>query len=137
MIETMPTRIPMSFTLPLKMPSMNNFPRHGAKGVWAYRKIKGMYLRAVAPLAAAFHARERRHLRIDRILGPGEYAYEELEGACKPLVDALKRHGYLVNDSPRWCSREYHQEERGPQPAVRITLTATEPYVPPSRRRRG
>ena len=38
-----------------------------------------------------------------------KYDYDNLVGGCKMLLDALKREGFIYDDSPDYVNVEYHQ----------------------------
>ena len=37
--------------------------------------------------------------------------YGNLVGGCKPLLDAMKLSGLIVDDAPKWINDEYFQEK--------------------------
>lgn len=53
----------------------------------------------------------KRSLIITRHWGKGcrAYDYVNLVGGCKPLVDAIKRAGFLRDDTPKWVDDCYLQ----------------------------
>ncbi len=65
-----------------------------------------------------------KRLLLVLIRGPGQKLYDDdnLAGACKALRDGIVDAGWLVNDSPQWCTATYGQE-RGPVPLLRVSVT--------------
>ncbi len=63
------------------------------------------------------HATTPRHLTVMRV-GKRLLDPDSLGGSCKPLLDALRHRGVLVDDSPRWLTLETGQRlcERGERP---------------------
>ena len=47
---------------------------------------------------------------------------DNLIGGCKGLVDALKKHNLIVDDSPKWIEVEYKQETEGKNPRTVIEV---------------
>lgn len=47
---------------------------------------------------------------------------DNLIGGCKGLVDALKKHDLIVDDSPKWIEVEYKQETDGKNPRTVIEV---------------
>lgn len=102
-------------SIPYEVPSLN---RNASKGSsrHAYNRLRGNLGLAVkatlayTPIPKATH---HRSLVITRRWGHGRgkraYDYDNLVGGCKPFLDSLVSAGVLVDDSPRWCSVEYHQ----------------------------
>jgi hypothetical protein len=54
--------------------------------------------------------RVRRDVKITRH-GARLMDYDNLHGSVKMLVDALKHHGLIVDDSPQWCSLTVDQRK--------------------------
>ena len=38
-----------------------------------------------------------------------ELDYDNFVGGCKPMIDALKTVGFIIDDKPSWLDREYTQ----------------------------
>lgn len=50
-----------------------------------------------------------------------------LRGGCKPIIDALKRLGAIVEDSDEWIDDEYVQAvDRNPRTVIRLTTKEAE-----------
>lgn len=97
------------FMLPLKIKSQNaSF--YKKNGFWVARADKKRWLNALAIIAKrALHpAAGKRKVTIvsyrKRLLD-----YGNLVGGAKPILDALKKLGWIVDDSPAWVIEEYKQ----------------------------
>lgn len=106
----------------LKPPSANDLSRYGSRGQWNYIKVKRRWKKEFPPCVQK--ATRRRHIEIERILGPRERPYEEgLQPGMKPVIDILKDFGWIVNDSRNWLTRKYLPEvRRGTEAMTKITL---------------
>jgi hypothetical protein len=51
----------------------------------------------------------KMHVKITRF-STRTLDYGNLVGGCKPLLDAMKQNGLIVDDSPKWIEDEYFQE---------------------------
>jgi Holliday junction resolvase RusA-like endonuclease len=47
---------------------------------------------------------------------------DNLHGACKPVIDALRATGYIYRDSPDWLDLEIRQELDHKNPRVKIEI---------------
>jgi Holliday junction resolvase RusA-like endonuclease len=47
---------------------------------------------------------------------------DNLHGACKPVIDALKETGYIWRDSPEWLELKIRQELDHVNPRVEIVI---------------
>jgi hypothetical protein len=119
-----------NLSAPRAFPSMNAW--HGGPD-WKYRRVKADWLREFPP-AALHRARGPRCVTIVRLYakkrGQRRYDDDNLRGGAKPILDALRAHGWLVNDSPQWCTLEVHQRHPKPHeglPRTIILVTYTEP----------
>lgn len=88
----------------------------GASG-WKYRKAADKYSRAVnlsepLPLAAPG---SRRRVTITRLYRTGRRKFDKdnLVWGCKPLVDVLKKRGYIFDDNPKHVEVVYLQKPGG------------------------
>jgi Holliday junction resolvase RusA-like endonuclease len=65
------------------------------------RWIKAAFLKELPPLVKSKRAKGRKRVTITRVLGPRERLYDpdNLVGACKPLLDALRAAGYIEDDT--------------------------------------
>jgi Holliday junction resolvase RusA-like endonuclease len=65
-----------------------------------------------------------RRVAYVRIMGKGEreWDYDNLVGGGKMVFDAMIEAGLIVDDSAKWCVREYSQE-RGPVSGLRLEVT--------------
>lgn len=105
--------------IPMATPSLNKVKR---MHFHAYRKLREQYeniLRSrMTDIDVAYGLR-----RVDIIrFGSRELDHDNLVGGCKPLVDALKRCGLIVDDSPRHVRINYEQR-KSPRKEARTVVT--------------
>lgn len=69
-------------------------------------------------------AKGKRRIVYTRIMGPREreWDFDNLVGGGKMVFDAMIRAGLLIDDSAKWCEREYRQE-RGAESGLRVEVT--------------
>lgn len=72
--------------------------------------------------AGVSRAEGKRRVSIAVVLGPRQRAGDVDDPFTKSLLDALKHAGGIVDDARRWCELAPVAYERGPRPAMRITL---------------
>ena len=89
-----------ALTIPLKLPSMNQWSNQ-FRGWQRVRWIKARFEKELPPLVKSKRAKGRKRVTITRVLGPRERLYDpdNLVGACKPLLDALRAAGYIEDDT--------------------------------------
>ncbi len=125
--------------IPMKPPNLNDHrvnraggKSSGARSAFAaqaarYRKARGQWgllLRSQKQLARCPDATTKRRVLYVRIMGPREkeWDYDNLVGGGKMVFDAMIGVGLLVDDSSKWCEREYKQE-RGAESGLRVEVT--------------
>ena len=90
-----------ALSIPTKLPSMNAWANQH-RGWERVRWIKAAFLKELPPLSPRQRAVKGRRLRvtITRVLGPRERPYDtdNLYGAVKPLIDALRDAEYIFDD---------------------------------------
>lgn len=66
-------------------------------------------------------AKEKRYVQITS-LRTRKLDMDNLIGGCKGLVDALKKHDLIVDDSPKWIEVEYKQgiESKNPRTVIEV-----------------
>lgn len=106
---------PLRLSIPLKLPSANTWSNQ--KWGWAkVHAIQKRFIKNLPPLVKSKRAKkgEKRKVSICRILGPRERRYDpdNIITACKPLVDALKKHGYIYDDNEAHMDLAVTQDER-------------------------
>ena len=86
-----------------RCPTINDW--NGPKK-WKYAKLAKEWLHEFPP-ASRQKAKGKRMVLIIRVfkrgVGQRRYDLDNLRGGVKVVVDALKKTGWLVNDSPKWC----------------------------------
>ena len=93
----------------------------------AYAKLRDAYrilvrnqmrLRGVPP------AKCRRRVYLTRLMTKGERSFDRgnLIGGLKPMLDALKLEGAIVDDSEQWCDDRYAQDRHKFTPAILVAL---------------
>ena len=113
--------------LPDRLRSQNAFKdwrtRHRDRQHWQYAVLVNLLAqghRSVVPLQV------KQRITITRHLGPRERLYDDgggIGGSMKQIVDAVKRLGWMHDDSPRWCEQVFAQDDtRRDRPGVTITL---------------
>lgn len=66
-------------------------------------------------------AKEKRYVQITS-LRKRKLDMDNLIGGCKGLVDALKKHDLIVDDSPKWIEVDYSQEIESKNPRTVIEV---------------
>jgi len=113
----------LTFTIPGPLPSLNKLLRmHWAKR----RQLKNDYKRELWVQGGTRdtpHAKKRRQAISITVFQPfRRFDEDNLVGATKLLVDALREVGFIYRDSPRWLRREVRQEIDRKNPRVEITV---------------
>jgi len=123
----------LSLTIPAKLPSLNVLRKHpGGRGRFASTAWRRAFEREIPPIVGrALRCTVRAEVEIVRYLGPRERPYDtdNLYGGCKPLLDALRAHGYIAGDSPDLLTLSVRQaaDLAGPRIEVRIRRLALQP----------
>lgn len=112
-------------TIPIRLPSLNvtmnwHWSRRMKKKKEYFYYIRQSYN---APLPF-----ERR--KIKRIVNVAIRVYhpfrrfdvDNLHGAVKPIIDALKESGFIYNDSPKWIKKELYQYIDRANPRIEIEI---------------
>jgi Holliday junction resolvase RusA-like endonuclease len=92
-----------------------------------YRKQRGewtLLVRNAMQLKAVPKATQPRRVTIIRLYSgrEREWDYGNLVGGCKPVLDAMKAAGLIVDDSPKW-SEQIYKQERGAESGLRVEVT--------------
>lgn len=126
------------FDVPRRFPTVNVW--HGGPA-WKYKRERDAWLREFPPTTALNRATGRRAVFITRIYpkAPGQKRYDDdnLDGGAKPVLDALRRLGWLKGDSPAHCTKEVDQRHPAPgekAPSTRVVILDVDPEP---RRRAG
>lgn len=116
-----------SFVIIGKPPSMDALDGHR----WAKTTWKRKYLKAIVPPVGVQRAvvrsgRARRLVSVARYCGKRQRPYDEgnFIGGCRPLMDALVTHGWLVDDTPEWLTASYTQFAPGWLPLALVRVEA-------------
>lgn len=105
------------FFVPVRAVSQNKLGSNKGGNRFTYKKLRTDYEWAV--LSEMRRRRVPRATKFRRIhfvrhfsQREGECAFDRgnLVGGLKPLLDACKRQGLLVDDSPKWCLDFYDQQ---------------------------
>ena len=85
--------------------SKNNRGYRGARNRW--KRLLGKHSTLITP------AKKYRRIFFTRFWGKGKRAYDfgNLVGGFKPLLDEIVRSGWLIDDSPKFCSEYYSQHK--------------------------
>jgi len=113
----------VAFTIPGPLPSLNKLMRmHWAKR----RRLKVDYKRELwmqGGIHDIFNVLKRKQAISIIVYQPfRRFDEDNLVGATKPLVDALRETGFIYRDSPRWLKRKVRQEIDRKNPRVEITV---------------
>ena len=109
--------------LPWPIASLNIWQRMH----WTRRRKIGRAIAGYIGVARSGAASTPRQVVITRI-GPRVLDHDNLVGGCKPILDALVRGRWLVDDSPDWVTVEYRQERaKGRPTATLIQITEIGP----------
>lgn len=124
----------------LKPPTQNELGANkGGRGAWwQYAATKKLWASHIPPCPHHQRAAGPRHLRVTRVLGHRERAYDtmNLVGGLKPIVDLLVECGYLVDDRDQEFSFSVHQRRPAPSepsPLTILDLTDRTTVLPTSR----
>jgi Holliday junction resolvase RusA-like endonuclease len=110
----------INLTIPGRLPSLNETMRMH----WAKRaKLKdGMaWILATSGQPRPDYGR-KYHAVITVYQKTRRFDKDNLYGACKPVIDALKESGYIYRDSPDWLDLDIRQELDHGNPRVEIEL---------------
>lgn len=104
--------------IPTATPSLNKVKR---MHFHAYRRLREQYETILRSRMHGFDlANGMRQVAITR-WGSRELDLDNFVGGCKPLVDALKRCGLIVEDSPKYVRINYTQR-KSPRKEVRTVV---------------
>ena len=111
------------FTILGPLPSLNKLLRtHWAKR----RQLKNSYKREIwvqGGIHDIFNVKKKKQAISIIVYQPfRRFDEDNLVGATKLLVDALRETGFIYRDSPKWLKREVRQEIDRKNPRVEITV---------------
>lgn len=128
----------ISFTIPGAVPPSGNELRRKYRHWAAYARLREQWVDWVF---AAFlgtdvylsempgQTKERARVSI-HVCRSRELDEDNLTAGLKPLYDALKKCGFIVNDSPKWMERDAPRQESSKDAtlwATRITIAVAGP----------
>lgn len=121
--------------IPLQPPSQNQFGRHRkGRGAWKYYQAKDSWTKWIPPLVLSRRPRVPVRLIVTRIMpfgkGVRKYDNANLRGGLKPIIDAFKDAGYMVDDGDDWLTAEYRQVRPTPPPAMIQTPGTLFQFIP-------
>jgi len=107
----------ITITLPLKIESLNKVGPYSHW--WVYSRYKKKWVDAVGFSLPRIEVPEqvRRIIRVTSVR-KRYLDSDNLIGGCKPILDALKKRGYIVDDSPQWVSVKYVQKTVGEESTI-------------------
>lgn len=110
---------PATATIPVRLWS----PNVSKNWHWAQRSghTKRIYTAVIATLGRCHIPADGKRLVEITLIGPRDLDPDNATAACKPLLDAIRRLGWLVDDSPAHLELVVTQE-RGKSHAVRVKL---------------
>lgn len=92
----------MEITFDITTPSLNTL-----KGRWACLNWKRKFKSRMKNYELlALRTKKKMTLTIQRY-GSRVYDTDNYHGGCKPLIDAIKETGLIVDDRPEWCDVVY------------------------------
>jgi hypothetical protein len=108
----------------IEVPSQDKLDGHR----WARTRWRARFEQAIQPPTYRQRAHGKRYISITRFIGyrQREYDYGNLVGGCRPLVDALVRLRWLVDDRPACLLAEYMQRKAAGRSGVEIRIFAAE-----------
>lgn len=116
----------LSMTLTHDMKSLNHFKKQ-AQRQEERRLLEIAIFESIGKVLSPPFVKQ--HVTITRILGPNQRSYDDLGesfggGSVKQLVDAMKRLGFWIDDSPKWLERSYAEDKtrRKFGPAVLVEI---------------
>lgn len=113
----------VTWEIPRRCPTLNDW--HGGPP-WKWRELRKTWLLEFPP-ATVHRALGRRRVTVTRVYPatPGQRRFDpdNLKGGLKPILDALRKRGWLVNDSTKWCDVPEPQQKHGPRHATVVTVT--------------
>lgn len=96
-----------------KIHSANTLPknRRGFDGI-RYSHIRDSYANVLGKIKIP-KAKALRRVFIVRQYGKRKRAYDQdnMHAGCKPLLDSISKHGWIIDDKPKWCEF-YGRQER-------------------------
>ncbi len=106
-----------TLTLPVSLPSQNQLRGYagGRLGRFPATSWRRRFERELVPLLRSARCRGPAELEIVRLIGPRQRPYDadNLTGGCKPLIDALRLHGYILDDCPEMLTLKVWQRSPG------------------------
>ena len=107
------------FTILGRLPSLNEMLRtHWAKRLRAKNAMSWEMATSGQPRPEG----ERCRVGIVVYQKTRRFDEDNLHGACKPVIDALRESGYIYRDSPKWLELEIRQELDHEDPRVEIVI---------------
>ncbi len=111
-----------------KLPKRNHRGNH-----WSENDFKKKLLKLWGELPTPMRCGpEKRQVRFIRVLGKGEREMDRdnLAFALKGAQDALRRGGYIYQDSPKWLEVSYEQDgtRRELGPRLEVIVMEMEPF---------
>jgi hypothetical protein len=115
------------FFIPVLPPTQNYL-----KGMnrWAYKKLRDEFSQWVQAKASGIpRATAKRRLTLIRFYARHRKELDRANfiGGAKMLVDAIKAHGLLVDDSPRWVEDHYQQRRDEHLCGVEVVIEEIQP----------
>lgn len=95
----------MQIVFDIATPSLNKLNGRWSKLNWKKKFLS--YLRNYEFLA--LKKKQKKTLIIERY-GSRLLDRDNYHGGCKPMIDAIKEKGLIVDDSPKWCEIEWKEQ---------------------------
>lgn len=108
-------RVPLSRN---KLDQLHWAERHRISQLWKTEVYFAAEWSGVAP-------KVKRHVSIRVVWAKRRLDQDNLSGALKCVIDALKTNGLIFNDSPKWLTAEYTQDlvsKAGGKPRTEIAV---------------
>lgn len=103
----------MRQVIPLEIESDNKFKNQMGRGsFWRYQKYKNMWFDTIALFFRQKTAdKKKMYVEITRVYAKPKRAFDKgnFISGCKPVLDSLKKQGYIWDDSPKWIDDQYLQ----------------------------
>lgn len=95
----------MEIIFDIATPSLNKF-----KGKWATLNWKKRFLSKLHNYEFLALKKKIKKTIIIQRLGSRLLDEDNYHGGCKPMVDAIKEKGLIVDDCPKWCEIKWKKQ---------------------------
>ena len=109
----------IALTIPGRLPSLNEMLRmHWAQRIRIKDNMAWVLATSGQPHPSSLHCR----VKLTVYHPTRRFDEDNLHGACKPILDAMREAGYIYRDSPKWLELEIKQALDHKNPRVEIEV---------------